>query len=231
MQLGVAETRIKRQDLPRETQIGFSQFGEDALISAALQGRGRLDSGFYVDVGAFDPVRFSNTALLHLFRGWRGVNIDASAATIEAFNQQRPHDFNIHAAVSDVEEEVTFFEFNQGLMNTIDPKQAENYERSQKQSFKVQREIRMRTRRLDEIIASLPEIPEHIGLLSIDCEGVDYRVLTSFDWERFKPTVVAVESHKFKLRNVAADPSYAFLIGKGYQLVSHAYVTSIYAIG
>ena len=64
----------------------------------------------------------------------------------------------------------------------------------------------MRTRRLDEM-ASLPELPSEIGLLSIDCEGVDYSVLTSFDWERYKPTVVAVESHNFSCTSLQTPPT------------------------
>jgi hypothetical protein len=47
--------------------------------------------GVYVDVGAFDPVQFSNTLLLRQ-HGWRGVNVDPNAAQIEKFRRFRPAD-------------------------------------------------------------------------------------------------------------------------------------------
>jgi FkbM family methyltransferase len=229
MQLGIVESKFNRNDIPKEAQIGFSQFGEDLVIWAALENRGQLNNGFYVDVGAFDPFRFSNTALLHMLRGWRGVNVDAAEATIAAFNIQRPGDTNVHSPVSDVEEEVTFYEYSHGAVNTIDPKMVDRYAKTSNSPFKVRREIATRTRRLDNIMENIPDIPSDFGLLSIDCEGVDHRVLLSMNWNRFRPHIVAIESHGFSLANMSKSPTYAFLTEKGYRLISHVFVTSIYA--
>ena len=55
-------------------RYSFSQEGEDLLIDRMFDGQ---SVGFYVDVGAHHPTRFSNTYLLYL-RGWRGINIDAT---------------------------------------------------------------------------------------------------------------------------------------------------------
>jgi FkbM family methyltransferase len=229
MQLGIVESNISRQRLSKETQISFSQFGEDLVIWAALESRGQLNNGFYVDVGAFDPFRFSNTALLHMLRGWQGVNIDANEATIAAFNQQRPNDTNIHCPVSDVEEDVTFYEYSHGAVNTIDPRMVDRHARTANTPFKVRRAIATRTRRLDNIMRDIPNVPKNFGLLSIDCEGVDHRVLLSMDWDRFRPHLVAIECHGFGVTSLSKDPSYTFLTARGYRLISHVFVTSIYA--
>ena len=50
----------------------YSQEGED-MILRRIFGDKRL--GFYVDVGAHDPRRFSNTYYFYK-RGWRGINIE-----------------------------------------------------------------------------------------------------------------------------------------------------------
>lgn len=43
-------------------QLSFSQEGEDLIILRIFDGQGR---GFYVDVGAHHPTRFSNPYLLY----------------------------------------------------------------------------------------------------------------------------------------------------------------------
>jgi hypothetical protein len=58
----------------RSARLSFSQMGEDLRINDYLKYLSPSD-GIYISVGAFDPVRFSNTFLLHK-RGFRGINID-----------------------------------------------------------------------------------------------------------------------------------------------------------
>ena len=105
-----------------DAHVSFSQYGlKDLILLPMLKRYGRLEGGFYVDVGAFHPFRFSNTALLHLHKGWCGVNIDASPEAIALFNVHRPNDINILAAVSDEETELEFVTFNKGNVNSLDP--------------------------------------------------------------------------------------------------------------
>jgi len=192
-----------------------------------LKRYGRLEGGFYVDVGAFHPFRFSNTALLHLHKGWRGVNIDASPEAIALFNVHRPNDINILAAVSDEETELEFVTFNKGNVNSLDPGTIKRWAGAGS-PFKVKERVTVRTQRLDDILSTLTSPPEKIDLLSVDCEGSDYRVLQSNDWERFHPFAVLVECHGLKLEKVSEHPVHQLLTHHGYRLASHAFVTSLY---
>ena len=74
-------TKLKpavQQYLGEFISISFSQYGEDILLRDLFRTElMELDSGFYVDVGAFHPFRFSNTAFLYIM-GWNGLNIDAN---------------------------------------------------------------------------------------------------------------------------------------------------------
>lgn len=74
----------------------YSQEGEDLLLSRIL---GDKKDGFYVDVGAHHPFRFSNTYLLYK-QGWRGINIDAMPGSMKLFNRFRPRDINIECGVA-----------------------------------------------------------------------------------------------------------------------------------
>ena len=69
--------------------------GEDIFVNNYFKKK----MGFYVDVGAYHPFFLSNTQLLFK-KKWEGINIDINPASIEIFNNARPNDYNINAAVS-----------------------------------------------------------------------------------------------------------------------------------
>src|SRR3989344_2532261 len=50
----------------------YSQWGEDIIIDKLL---GMKNKGFYIDIGAYDPIRFSNTQRFYN-KGWKGINIE-----------------------------------------------------------------------------------------------------------------------------------------------------------
>lgn len=78
-----------------------------------------VENGFYVDVGAHHPKRFSNTFYFYK-KGWSGINIDAMPGSMSLFNKIRPRDINIEAAVSNEKEEVIFYIFNEVALNTFE---------------------------------------------------------------------------------------------------------------
>lgn len=212
----------------------YSQFGEDAVLRGFFRRREEarlrepgaaptdspIGSGFYVDVGAYHPLRFSNT--MHFYdAGWRGISIDASAGTTELFDRVRPRDTNLELAVSDVEGEVTFFSSGYGgrsVFNTIDPEQAEKYRSSGR--VRPQKATTVSARRLEHILDEHLPPGQEISFLDVDVEGHDLAVLRSNDWTRYRPIVVVVESHLPTIDEVVQDATYAFLAGQGYELQS-----------
>jgi len=65
----------------------YAQVGEDIIVGGLLRGA----QGFYIDVGAHPPQRYSNTQLLYE-RGWRGINVEPNPAAARAFARVRPRD-------------------------------------------------------------------------------------------------------------------------------------------
>ena len=55
--------------------ISYAQNYEDVTLYRALRGVAR---GFYIDVGANDPINDSVTCAFYQ-RGWRGINLEPSA--------------------------------------------------------------------------------------------------------------------------------------------------------
>ena len=92
----------------------YSQEGEDLILSRIFDKK----VGFYVDIGAHHPFRYSNT--YKLFQsGWSGINIDASPETINLFKRHRPKDINLNLGVSNCDGELEFYQFEDGAYNTF----------------------------------------------------------------------------------------------------------------
>ena len=83
----------------------YSQFQEDLFIDNFFRNKSR---GFYIDIGCYHPVKYSNTALL-FNNGWSGINIDLNQTSIDLFNIARKRDKNICAALSNKDESSEFY--------------------------------------------------------------------------------------------------------------------------
>jgi hypothetical protein len=73
----------------------WSQEGEDLILQRIFEGQ---TTGFYIDVGAHHPRRFSNTFSFYRL-GWQGLNIDAMPGSMVAFEKDRPPDINLEIGI------------------------------------------------------------------------------------------------------------------------------------
>ncbi|MFM6476289.1 MAG: hypothetical protein ACKPGH_22810, partial [Dolichospermum sp.] len=96
-------------------KISFSQDGEDIVIAELFNNK---PEGFYVDVGAHHPQRFSNTYYFYL-NGWSGINIDAMPGSMKIFDDLRPRDINLEIPISDKSEILTYYEFDETSINSF----------------------------------------------------------------------------------------------------------------
>ncbi len=78
------------------TFISYAQNFEDVMLFRALEG---IKKGFYIDVGAQDPVLDSVTKAFYE-RGWRGINVEPVEQWFKKLVADRPEDFNLQLAVS-----------------------------------------------------------------------------------------------------------------------------------
>jgi FkbM family methyltransferase len=202
-------------------RIHFSQLGEDCLIWHYFH---QLYEGFYVDVGCHDPFRYSNTYLLHRFRNWRGLNIDADPRAIAKFQVERPTDINVVAGIGAGAEERLFVMFKDGAVNTFDPQIAS----TQQSKFAQAESIVVQVRPLRDVLAEYVPPGVAIDYMNIDCEGLDHDVLVSNDWRKFRPKVVTVELFGLSLDTPLSNRSVQFLKSEGYRLKSYYHATAFF---
>ncbi len=212
---------FKRAVLDGYAAKSYSQEGEDMVLRRVFDDR---RSGFYVDVGAHHPKRFSNTYYFYR-RGWRGLNIDAMPGSMRLFRRLRPRDINVEQAIGPDRRELTFYVFNEPAMNTLDPELASSREIG---PFKVVREEKLTTRPLAEVLAEHVREGQRIDFLSVDVEGLDLVVLQSNDWSRFRPTFLLVECIGFDAANPAQNPTVQYLESLGYGMFAKTVQTVIF---
>lgn len=206
----------------------YSQAGEDLLVAYYFDGKHH--KGFYVDVGAHHPFRYSNTAFLYK-RGWRGINVEPTPSLFKAFPRWRKRDINLNVGIGNGEA-LTFYVFNEGALNTFDPALAKERDGriNGNVQYKIVDQIEVQTRTLADILDKhLPE-GQNIDLLTIDVEGFDFAVLKSNDWTKYKPAFILVECES-ALDKLADDPIYNFLHEKNYSIVGRTMLTSLFKYG
>ncbi len=200
----------------------YGQDGEDLILNRMLEGQ-RL--GFYVDVGAHHPVRFSNTYLFYR-RGWRGINIDAMPGSMRKFDKLRPRDINIECGVAASSGKLAYYRFNEPALNTFDPAEAAC---KNKPPYRMLDTLQVNVERLDILLGKYLPSGQQIDFLSVDVEGKDEEVLRSNDWCRYRPRFILAETLRTDLLNMGACPLVKFLGSVGYSPVSKAYNTSFFA--
>lgn len=187
----------------------YSHQGEDGPIQMMFKWK---KNGVYVDVGAYDPVLYSNTYGLYR-SGWHGLVIDPNESLRSRYALMRPRDTFVALAVGEREEEKTFYQFADGAYNTFDGERAREWERLR--GMKIEKTAPVRFKPLSKILRE--SNIERIDFMNVDVEGLDLEVLKTHDWN-MKPRVIAVEDERFDPDSPRQSEVYNFLHDKGYVL-------------
>lgn len=190
----------------------YSQEGEDMILRRLFENK---KNGFYVDVGAHHPKRFSNTWYFYK-KGWAGINIDAMPGSMRMFNIFRPRDINIEKPVSCEKKVLSYFVFNEPALNGFSKELSVS--RDGYRHYKIEKTIEIEALTLNDILnENLPE-NKIIDFISIDVEGLEYDVIQSIDFKKYKPKVVLIEILDLDLEKVTQDVVCKYLISNGFSV-------------
>ena len=203
-------------NLEPDTVISFSAAGEDCVALGWLRDAGvRPNAIRYLDVGASDPIALSNTMTMYR-RGARGVLVEPDSAMAEKLQTRRPRDIVVNAgAAFDDRRTATLIRLQPSAFNTFSEAQAERVVAASagwdvKLSVVGRSEVKLIP--INDIIEGhLGGVAPHF--LSIDAESVDFEILQSLDFARFRPWIICIE----KSRSI--DELDVFLGAKGYRRI------------
>lgn len=203
------------------TTLSYSQEGEDLILNRII---GKKAEGFYIDIGAHHPKRFSNTNFFHQ-KGWKGINIDPMPGIMKGFDIERPRDINLELGISSQEQEISYYMFNEPALNTFSKEEAHN--KNGLRNYKIIEERKVKTYPLKFILDTYISPDTKIDFMTVDVEGLDLEVLRSNDWEKYRPNILLVEDLKRQSVNdfIAKSEMYTYLNDLGYSLVAKTFNT------
>lgn len=200
----------------------YSQEGEDMILRRIFE---RQSSGFYVDVGAHHPKRFSNTYFFYK-KGWSGINVDAMPGSMKSFEKIRSRDINIEKPISSKKQILTYYAFNEPAINGFSKQISEA--RDGLNNYKIEFTKDIETSTLEEVIDENLPSNQVVDFLSIDVEGLDFDVIKSMNIKKYRPKVILVEILGSSLSDLQQDSIYQFLIDEDYVFYAKAVNTVIF---
>ena len=142
----------------------------------------RIKSGYFVDLGRFNPIQYSNTVKLS---NWNGVIVEANQRRSTNIRDFQPHITSLNYAMSNVSGEiVTFYEadYNQASSLSVEAIVGRKY--TEEKAFAIS-------------MADLCHkyFKAKPNLLNIDVEGIGETVLRANDWltDRCVPDIIYAE--------------------------------------
>lgn len=170
----------------------YSQNGEDYLIWNLFN---YMETGFFVEVGAFDGKHFSNTYSFEM-NGWKGICIEPHPKFFPMCEKNRTNSIclNVACVKDDDIKEVDFLAEEIGLLSGISADEDDvSYRYSRRKlNFSGFDKIKVKAQTLSHILKTYAPT-EAIDFISIDVEGTELDVLKGFDWKKYSPRVIIVE--------------------------------------
>lgn len=172
--------------------IAYAGNAEDVVLMRAFAGH---RGGFFVDVGAGEPVSGSLTKNLVDGLGWRGVNVEPLPERHARLQKARPDDINLCVAVGDEPGDARFFRIVPGQgksggggLSTLRRDVLEGHLANGWRHEELQVEIVT----LEAILGTHAE--PGFDLLKVDVEGSEAAVLRSADLRVWQPRAIVVEA-------------------------------------
>ena len=207
------------------TGVSFAQNFEDLIFQELANNfrNGQIPK-IYVDVGAHDPIRFSNTYRLYR-NGWRGINIDPLPSCVDRFMKFRPDDINLNIGISSSKGVIEYYNFEEPAFNTLNAERANMVIENKYSNLVEKKTIQVDTLQniLDKYLTTEFDNNLQIGLLTLDVETMEMDVLKSNDWEKYRPYFIIMESIvnvNESLDKIYKDKAVQFLIELGYIAVA-----------
>ena len=200
--------------------------GQDLLVVEVLGG---LRGGFFLDSGASNGVRGSNTLLLESAFGWQGICVEPNEAMFAELSAARTCTC-VSCCLYDRAGEVEFFEAAGvlgGILAEYDPnllRQAQTLVASQGGDGRFEA-VTKPARTIGSVLQEFGA-PRVIDYWSLDTEGSELAILQSFPFDRHVVRMLSVEHNYAPSR----DPIRRFLEGQGYRRTHVLGIDDVYML-
>ncbi len=180
-------------------------------------------NGIFIDIGANDGKRASNSWFFEKVLGWQGICFEPNPKVFERLVQERKCEC-INAAISDKEGVMEFrhvighCNLMSGLESKFDPRQIERIHRiCPGQEIEI---LKVQCYLLNDFLEKHNYY--YIDFLSLDTEGGELAILKTIDFDRYYIYTITVEN------NFAVKEFREFLESKGFQYLTRLHNDEVY---
>ena len=164
--------------------------------------------GFFVDLAAADGITHNNTYALEKLFGWKGICIEPNPEFVARLRRCR------RCPVADVvvsgSDESVEFRIDNGQLGGIVDEDTDNNPTTRGDELSEATIICREAVTLQSILDRF-EAPSHIDYLSLDVEGSEERVLTGFDFERYRFGCLTIERPTPRVNEILFEHDYVFV--------------------
>jgi FkbM family methyltransferase len=183
----------------------ISQLGQDKEV---LQTYNFKKHGFFVEIGANDGVRLSNTLLLERDYGWKGICVEPDPIVFEKLVKNRKS-LCVQKAMFNVSDTTVSFSVNpNSLLSGISTHIIDAF------NDVASNVIEVSTINMNDLLDK-NNAPKFIEYLSLDTEGTEFEILESTDFTKYTFGVIHVEHNyqverRQKIRSLLEKNGYVF---------------------
>lgn len=211
-------------DLKIHARSSFSQFGEDASVMEFFRTIGKRKI-VYVDIGANDPVIHSNTYLFYR-DGSSGLLVDANPSICKRLRSKRPRDRVLHRGIAAQSgPPLALSVMDMDGLSSLSQDWSERLDH-EGLAHKVA-EIQVPVVGINETLREFGKT--NIDFASLDVEGLDFEVVSAWDFDRFRPSLFCIETGIItKGKFVKNDAFYSLMHSRGYAPLFETFANTIF---
>lgn len=211
-----------------KAKYSYSQFGEDLIVDSFFSMGLQKSNPTYLDIGTNSPVVGNNTYIFYL-RKCKGVCVEPDIHLYKKIIAKRPNDtvLNVGAGVNDIKEGV-FYYFPEPYTgwNTFSKTEAEQKKSQTGIAYKEDKVVPFVN--INDIISGhFDTCPDFV---SVDVEGLDFEIIKSLDFDKYRPSVFCIETMEFNNMKLGKKNTQVatYLEEKGYVAYADTYVNTIF---
>ncbi|WP_443937986.1 FkbM family methyltransferase [Pedobacter sp. MW01-1-1] len=173
----------------------YSQNGQDFIIDQEIFDKQR--DGYFVEIGAHDGIKYSNTYFFEKERGWKGICIEANPKIYPSLVKNR-NCYTLNTCISTTAKIEDFLclpgklEMLSGLTSQFSKSHLSRIEREMLKHNETSENLSIECLTFGEVIERFKV--QHIDYLSIDTEGSELSILKSIDFNKISISVISAEN-------------------------------------
>jgi FkbM family methyltransferase len=185
----------------------YSQIGQDKWVHSVL---GDIN-GYFIELGACDGLHLSNTLFFERHLNWNGICIEPNDKYMEDLNKNRKCNISNDLIYSHEGQQINFAV--DGSASSIIDQHIGPFTNTNVNVLKISNTL--------ENVLDKFNSPKVIDYLSLDVEGQEYTILSTFPFDKYKFKCITVEHNaphigtqqQMLIRDVLENNGYTFVKG------------------